>query len=885
MTDALPAAFDAATYRSHNPDLAHLSDAEARAHYDAEGRAGGRVAASLARREGMLALLADGREVLEIGPFCRPLLRGANVEYLDMLDADQLRARAAALGMDPAGCPERIHYVGDLAQVDRAFDAVVSSHAIEHQPDLIRHLHEIERILEPDGGFFLIVPDKRYCFDHFLPESSIAQVLQAHRDGRTRHQLASIVEHMALTTHNDSGRHWQGDHGDPARGRVERVRAAIDRHADAGTGYVDVHAWQFTPASFRATIDALAALGLTGLEAGEVYDTVHGRNEFCAVLRLNAAARAAKRAAATGVELVVLQTADPIRYAPMLAVTQANVAEYCRRHGFAYEAFVGIARGFHPWQACFNRILLLRALIERGFRGWALYLDCDAYVVDLDFDLASYLAGHANRGAILARSGVSTLPWDVNNGVMLVNLGHPEGRRLVEAWAGLFAEVDDATLRAAPEWIDGGNDQDMLHRLLRDDPALLQAVLIESPDLINSPHARFIRQHVRALTPDLDARVRAIAAEVAEIGLPEGSMTPSAALDRRWAARLAHPAGREPRLIEAPVPAPLPYAGAERIIHAWQAARAAGDAPVPPLQARFAELLDAGDAPAVAAMLAGMGREQLSQGFLGGARQHVRAAQPMFAARLALWTHDRLVSLAEAVGALDPENPEGGPWGINGQQDPAMLFDSVAQAIGVELAPPAHIGGYLGIAVGDGRVIHMRMLDAIHAAWRLRQLAQSHRIDRPRVLEIGGGAGFGALYAVRLGIGSYTLVDRPVMGAIQAAVLDGCPGLRLAGEAMTAAGVTVTTPESLGPARADILFNQDSLPEMEEEMAIGLLRRARDGGARLFLSINPDGRESPGGQVQRPVRELVAAAGGWIAAGRHRHWLRAGHVEELWVAG
>jgi SAM-dependent methyltransferase len=514
----LPPAFDAAFYLGANADL-DLSPADAAEHYRMIGRAEGRVASPLALRENLIALIADGRSVLEIGPFCNPLLRGPNISYLDVLDADQLRARAVEIGADPAGCPTHIDYVGGLEQVRRHFDAVISSHAIEHQPDLIEHLRQVERILAPDGLFCLIIPDKRYCFDHFIAESTIAQVIQAHREQRRTHSLASVIEHVALTTHNDSHRHWAGDHGPRVHADLPvRVDKAIRDH-DFGMGrYIDVHAWYFTPDGFRTIVDTLNALEMTGLELAGVYDPARGRNEFCAVLRLSAAARRQRqeRRDAGDDGVILLQTADADRYAPMLAVTATNVREYARRHGHGYESFVGIKRGFHPWQATFNRIPMLAELLDRGFAGWALYLDADAYIQDLDFDLTDYLADKDDRAAIFATSGVTGQAWDVNAGVALINFGHPQGRALVQRWAERFAAHDDAFLRDAAEWLHDGNDQDFLHHILREEPEIGAAVLVEQMAFINGPHASFIRQHLRTMSPTLQGRLEALTGAVAE---------------------------------------------------------------------------------------------------------------------------------------------------------------------------------------------------------------------------------------------------------------------------------------------------------------------------------------------------------------------------------
>ena len=173
--------------------------------------------------------------MLEIGPFAHPMMRGEHVDHLDVLPTEALRARAVSLGMDPGGVPD-IRWVssgGDLSVVTERYDAVVSSHAIEHQPDLIRHLQQVEALLRPGGSYYLLIPDHRYCFDHFLVPSTTAQVIGAHVERRSVHTAASVIEHRALTTHNDPVRHWAGDHGDPLADRAVRIDGALKELADA----------------------------------------------------------------------------------------------------------------------------------------------------------------------------------------------------------------------------------------------------------------------------------------------------------------------------------------------------------------------------------------------------------------------------------------------------------------------------------------------------------------------------------------------------------------------------------------------------------------------------------------------------------------------------
>ena len=285
--EPLAAEFDADFYRRTYADLQTFNDAELEGHYRDFGIKEGRRGSRAATRKGFLSLIAKADSILEIGPMAAPVATGRRVKYFDVLATDALKAKAKRHGMDASKCPH-IDYVsetGDLSIVDAQFDAVVSSHAVEHQPDLVAHLKHVARILKPEGHYFLLIPDKRYCFDHFIPESSIAEIIDAHIRKKRFHDASSIIEHLALTTHNDPARHWRGDHGEPHfRKSPQRVRDAIELFRSHENVYLDTHAWQFTPATFRENTVLLFELGIVPLKPVRVYETVFNAFEFCAVL-------------------------------------------------------------------------------------------------------------------------------------------------------------------------------------------------------------------------------------------------------------------------------------------------------------------------------------------------------------------------------------------------------------------------------------------------------------------------------------------------------------------------------------------------------------------------------------------------------------------------
>jgi hypothetical protein len=284
--------------------------------------------------------------------------------------------------------------------------------------------------------------------------------------------------------------------------------------------------------------------------------------------------------------------------------------------------------------------------------------------------------------------------------------------------------------------------------------------------------------------------------------------------------------------------------------------------------------------------LAALGRSEAAQGFFGGAGQHRRCAgDPAFAQLLAVWTHDKTLSLAEAVGAVRMELPENGAWGETIMTSAADLLAAIEAKLGVDLSPPEHIGAYLGLKAGN-RVLQMRVLEAIYAAWRLKQLVDEHGFTT--VCEIGAGAGLTAYYGAILGIPQYMIIDLPTMNAVQAYMLVGSrvgDGVVLNGEAKEGT-IQILPPDAfsrLEQGSVDLLFNQDSLPEIELVAARAYLADARRIGVRQFLSINQEAHLPVAGGHQISVAELAADVGGFASRSRHRHWLRQGYAEELYA--
>ena len=226
---------------------------------------------------------------LEVGPSYNPVAPksgGWRVETVDYLDAPALREKYKAWGVDVSKV-EDVDYVisGGLGDAipDRAgkYGWIIASHVIEHTPDFVRFLQDCETLLVDGGVLSLAVPDKRYCFDVFQPHTSTGMVLQAYWEKRTRHSASLVFDGHANHTTNDAGLAWS----DAAPSNYALVHTLAEAKAitdgfRADNGYIDVHAWRFTPSGMRLVLQDLREMGHTSL--GVITSTqTYGFEFFC----------------------------------------------------------------------------------------------------------------------------------------------------------------------------------------------------------------------------------------------------------------------------------------------------------------------------------------------------------------------------------------------------------------------------------------------------------------------------------------------------------------------------------------------------------------------------------------------------------------------------
>jgi hypothetical protein len=212
-------------------------------------------------------------------------------------------------------------------------------------------------------------------------------------------------------------------------------------------------------------------------------------------------------------EVVLFTTADAARYFDMLQVTLRANRAFCLRHGVRLEAFIGVRRGLHAWQASYNRLGFLRDRLAEGYRGWAIHLDADAFVAEIGFDIHGWLA--AQDAAMIHPRGGAQGPWDVNSGVFLWNFAREEAREAARRWVAGFDAIADADLAADADWSRVPDDQLLLQAVLKAEPALVGALRVDDGELLGYQHSRWIKQYVRNTIHTPQQRLVRIAREVA----------------------------------------------------------------------------------------------------------------------------------------------------------------------------------------------------------------------------------------------------------------------------------------------------------------------------------------------------------------------------------
>lgn len=223
------------------------------------------------RKEKVLRYINKNGHGIEVGPSHRPIApkkEGYKSHIIDHMSREQLIIKYKDHHVNLENIEEvdfvwRGENYSQLTGKDKYYDWIIASHVIEHTPDLIGFLNDCDTILKDDGVISLVVPDKRYCFDHYRPITGISKIIDNHFQKTTIHTSGTVAEYFLNVVSKAGNIAWNSS----ATGKynfvhslenaLQGMKSVLNENA-----YLDVHAWCFVPHSFRLIVHDLFCLGL-----------------------------------------------------------------------------------------------------------------------------------------------------------------------------------------------------------------------------------------------------------------------------------------------------------------------------------------------------------------------------------------------------------------------------------------------------------------------------------------------------------------------------------------------------------------------------------------------------------------------------------------------
>ncbi len=225
---------------------------------------------SMNRKEKALRHINKKGRGIEIGPSHNPLApkkEGYKVHIIDHMSRDKLIAKYKDHHLNLENI-EDVDFVWqgetylELTGTSKHYDWIIASHVIEHAPDLICFLNDCDSILKDDGVISLVVPDKRYCFDHYRPITGISKIIDSHFSKNKIHTPGTAAEYYLNVVSKSGSIAWNSSTAGEykfvhsLRDALQGMKSVLNEKA-----YLDVHAWCFVPHSFRLIIHDLYCLG------------------------------------------------------------------------------------------------------------------------------------------------------------------------------------------------------------------------------------------------------------------------------------------------------------------------------------------------------------------------------------------------------------------------------------------------------------------------------------------------------------------------------------------------------------------------------------------------------------------------------------------------
>ncbi len=304
-------------------------------------------------------------------------------------------------------------------------------------------------------------------------------------------------------------------------------------------------------------------------------------------------------------------------------------------------------------------------------------------------------------------------------------------------------------------------------------------------------------------------------------------------------------------------------------------------------------VIDSGNARELARILSRMFREDFVYGLASGSLID-NALSPFGAKIWSLKYQDNVVALAEYMGVIRTESPQQGVKGHALRNGLSSIVTKIETAIGIPMGFP-DIGAPYGVRAGNS-LITMEHPEHLYVALRINHAVLNYLQEKEgqslNLVEIGAGFGGLAYWLKMLNgvkIKTYTIIDLPLINVLQGYFLAkafGYSTVKLYGE-----NSNNNTRISIVPTFAfqteikmdvDVLINENSMPEMSEEIVENYIYHMKKHVSGIFFSYNHEAYSVVYGRPQVFVPEIVERVGGFKRLSRNASWVRSGYVEEVY---
>lgn len=255
---------------------------------------------------------------------------------------------------------------------------------------------------------------------------------------------------------------------------------------------------------------------------------------------------------------------------------------------------------------------------------------------------------------------------------------------------------------------------------------------------------------------------------------------------------------------------------------------------------------------------------------------------------------DSIISLSSYLGCTRYESPQQGDYAQYSKVDIENIIVSIENQIKSNISFP-NIGSPYGITIKE-TLLTQEDLEHLYAALRIKEylthlglLKESNKFN---FLEIGGG--YGGLcrwlnIILEKNINTYTIVDLPLISQIQAFFLSSFfekDNVVLANEKnnLNSKIILKTDLEYLNDTENNynIVLNQNSMPEMTDEIVEEYLNKISNDNLKYFISFNHEAISTHFNQKQVSVREICEKNLKLNLILRNPSFMRNGYLEEIY---